>query len=161
MGAVDLGLIPSWVKPMTVKLVFTAFLLDVRFKLQKRMVRIMTSSPFRAHTAPLYKQLNILKLNDIFKLEMAKIMFHYNQKLNIETTKHSQITTIKQLHHHNTRLSTRNNYFLPHKRTETGKQSLTFIGPKVWQEIPAHLKETNIFLQVFKNKLKQHLTSNY
>ena len=114
----------------------------------------MMSSPFRAHTAPLYKQLNILKLNDIFKLEIAKIMFHYNQKSNIETTKHSQITTIKQLHHHNTRLSSRNSYFLPRKRTETGKQSLTFIGPKVWQEIPAHLKETDISLQMFKKKLK-------
>ena len=29
-GAVDLGLIPSRVKPMTIKLVFTASLLDVR-----------------------------------------------------------------------------------------------------------------------------------
>ena len=69
-------------------------------------------------------------------------MFHYNKKFNIETTKHSQITTIKQLHHHKTRFFSRNNYFLPHKRTEKGKQSLTFIGSKVWQEIPAHLNET-------------------
>ena len=38
-------------------------------KLQKRIVGIMSSSPFRAHTAPLYKQLNILKLNDIFNLK--------------------------------------------------------------------------------------------
>ena len=29
-GAVDLGLIPSWVKPMTLKLVITAFLLDTQ-----------------------------------------------------------------------------------------------------------------------------------
>ena len=29
-GVVDLGLIPSWVKPMTLKLVFTASLLDVQ-----------------------------------------------------------------------------------------------------------------------------------
>ena len=49
-------------------------------KLQKRIVRIITNSPSGAHTAPLYKQLNILKLNDIFKLEIAKNMFHYNKK---------------------------------------------------------------------------------
>ena len=29
-GAVDTGLISSWVKPMTLKLVFTAFLFDVQ-----------------------------------------------------------------------------------------------------------------------------------
>ena len=29
-GAVDAGLIPSWVKPMTIKLVFTASLLDAQ-----------------------------------------------------------------------------------------------------------------------------------
>ena len=46
----------------------------------------------------------------LFKLGIAKIMFHYNQKSDIETTEHSQITTIKQLHHHNTRLSSQNNY---------------------------------------------------
>ena len=135
--------------------------LDPLEKLQKRIVKIITSSPFRAHTTPLYKQLNILKLNDIFKLEIAKNMFHYNKKSNKETTEHPQITTIKQLHHHNTRLSSRNNYFLPRKRTETGKQSLAFIGPKVRQEIPAHLTETDISLPVFKKKIKQHLTNNY
>ena len=81
------------------------------------------------------------------------------QKSNIETTKHSQITTIKQLHHHNTRLSSRSNYFFPRERTETGKRPLTLIGPKVWQEIPAHLKETDISLLEFKKKLKQHLTT--
>ena len=30
LAAVDLGLIPSWVKPMTLKLVFTASLLDAQ-----------------------------------------------------------------------------------------------------------------------------------
>ena len=129
--------------------------------LQTRIVRIITRALSELIQHTIYEQLNILKLNDIFELEIAKTMFHYNKKLNVETTKHSQIKTIKQLHDHNTRLSSRNNYFLPCKRTETRQTVTDIYWTKSWQEILAHLKVADISLQVFKKKLQQHLTNHY
>ena len=52
-----------------------AGLLDPLYKLQKRIIRIITKSPYKAHTTPLFKKLNKLKINDICKLEIAKKCF--------------------------------------------------------------------------------------
>ena len=43
--------------------------------LQKKTVCIVTKSNFIAHTDPLYRQLNVLKIKDIFKVQILK--FHY------------------------------------------------------------------------------------
>ena len=46
-------------------------------KLQKKIVRIITSSKYNAHTEPLMKQLNILKINDLFRLNSLKFFYKY------------------------------------------------------------------------------------
>ena len=43
--------------------------------LQKKAVRIVTKSNFIAHTDPLFKQLNVLKIKDMFKVKILK--FYY------------------------------------------------------------------------------------
>ena len=47
------------------------------YKLQKKAVRVITNSHFIAHTEPLFKKLSILKLDDIFKLQVLKFYFNY------------------------------------------------------------------------------------
>ena len=49
-------------------------------KLHKRIIRYLSQSPYLAHTNPLFFKLNLLKINDICLLEIAKYMFH--QKTN-------------------------------------------------------------------------------
>ncbi len=51
-------------------------------KLQKKFVRILSLSKYNAHTEPLFKQLKLLKIIDIFKLQELKIYYKYkNNKL--------------------------------------------------------------------------------
>ena len=45
---------------------------DRVYNLQKKAVRIMTASKYNAHTEPLFKQLNIMKLEDSFSLQCLK-----------------------------------------------------------------------------------------
>ena len=47
------------------------------FKLQKRAVRILTHSHFLAHTAPLFKLLNLLILPDIYSTALLKFYYKY------------------------------------------------------------------------------------
>ena len=47
----------------------------------KRNMRIITGSKCRAHAEPLFYQLQCLKLNDIYKLEMAKLMYRINNNM--------------------------------------------------------------------------------
>ena len=135
--------------------------LDPLDKIHKRIVRIITDSPYRAHTAPIYKELNILTINDICKLEVAKKMYCFHHQPSLEKNIDLPITSIQKTHHYNTRQSSNNDYFLPRKRTESGKKSFSFIGPKIWQEIPTQLKQSNLSFNVFKKKLKQHFINAY
>ena len=47
------------------------------FILQKKAVRLICSEKFNAHTDPLFKKLNILKVHDIFQLRTIKFYFRY------------------------------------------------------------------------------------
>ena len=49
--------------------------LDPLVRIHKRIIRIITNSPFLSHTNPLFQKLNFLKLKDIVKFEIAKTMF--------------------------------------------------------------------------------------
>ena len=57
------------------------FCLDRLQKLQKRSVRIITRSKYNAHTDPLFKSLNLLKLKDLFELSVFKIYFKFKHSL--------------------------------------------------------------------------------
>ena len=51
-------------------------------KLQKRALRITTNSKYNAHTGPLFKQLHLLKLNDIFDVQCLIFCYKFvNEKL--------------------------------------------------------------------------------
>ena len=51
-------------------------------KLQKRALRILTNSKYNAHTEPLFKQLRLLKVNDIFDVQCLKVWYKFvNKKL--------------------------------------------------------------------------------
>jgi len=55
--------------------------LDPLEKLHKRIVQILTNSPDRprAHTTPLFRKLNLLKLKDICTIEIAKNVLPSNK----------------------------------------------------------------------------------
>ena len=124
-------------------------------KLHKRIVRIMTNSSYLAHTKPLFYKLNFLKINDICHLEIAKYMFQ--QKNKSDSFHNFNLTT--HIHKHNTRLSSKHNYFISRKRTEKGKKSFSYAGCKIWEDVPEELKHCSF--NQFKKKLKLHLISKY
>jgi len=53
--------------------------------LQKKALRCITNSKFNSHTEPLFKSTQILKINDLYTLEVGKIMHKYQNKKIPET----------------------------------------------------------------------------
>ena len=47
--------------------------------IQKKAIRMITTSSYISHTEPLFKQLNLLKVEDILTLQELKFYFKYNQ----------------------------------------------------------------------------------
>ena len=57
--------------------VASATTLESLEKMHKRVIRIIPSSPIRSHTTSIFKELNLLKANDVFKLKVSQKMHKY------------------------------------------------------------------------------------
>ena len=97
-------------------------------KLHKRIIRNITSSPYLEHTTPLFFKLNLLKIHDICNLEIAKNMFQIKNKMTLHDNQIFCFVT--QMYKRHTRLSSKNNYYIPRKQTDFGKKSFFFCGTK-------------------------------
>ena len=51
------------------------------FLLQKKVLRIISKSAFDAHTEPIFKQLKILNLSDIYRSQVGNFMFSFRKGL--------------------------------------------------------------------------------
>ena len=128
--------------------------------LQKRAVRIITHSKSKAHTKPLFHKLQILKLQDLYTLEIAKLMHRlHNNSLNICNLNRDTYKLLDNSHSYHTRRKQSKNYFIPRVKTTQSQNSLTYMGPKVWNEIPLNVK--NMKYCKFKNELKRRMISDY
>ena len=70
-------------------------------KLQKRAVRMISCSKCNAHTEPLIKSLNLLKVEDIFKMKALK--FYTNTHKTLPLYFNEMFTKTSDRHNHGTR----------------------------------------------------------
>ena len=74
-----------------------------RFKLlQKKAVRLITNSKYNSHTNPIFRKLNLLKLDDIYTLQCTKLLLKYKQCI-LPQYHSEQLVTTNRIHHHFTR----------------------------------------------------------
>ena len=50
---------------------------NIVFGLQKMAMRVITCNHFKAHTDPIFKTLQLLKLQDLYKLKISKLYYNY------------------------------------------------------------------------------------
>ena len=74
-------------------------------KLQKRAIRVITCSKYNAHSEPLFKNLHLLKIEDIFKVQQLKFYYRLVNDLLPTYFNCFPITPIHQIHQHSTRAS--------------------------------------------------------
>ena len=72
-------------------------------KIQKKDIRIITSNKYNSHTEPLLKQLNMLKLEDLLKLQQLKFYFKFNEGSLPVYLQNWDITPNARVHNYNTR----------------------------------------------------------
>lgn len=125
--------------------------------LQKRCIRILMGSGYRDHTNPLFFQSKCLKVNDIYKFELAKVMYKITNNMLSQT--HDKLKFIEICHKHNTRQRENQNYFVPRTRTKYGQKSLQFSGIKLWNKISSKIR--NMEFIKFKKEMKSQMIENY
>ena len=111
----------------------------------------MTFSIFDEHTSPLFQKFNIIKLHDLVSYHIAVFMYRFKNCL-IPPVFDAFFSKVSDIHHYNTRSAAKQSYYLPRVRTNYGKFSIRFQGPKIWNSIDDHIKSAS-FAQ-FKTNLK-------
>ena len=126
--------------------------------LQKRIIHIVSGADYRAHSKPFFLQLQVLNLEDIFFVKVAKYM-HFLSSNQDKLSQQSLYSQVSSLHDHNTRYSSKSNYYIKPTNLRIGRRTMHILGPKIWAQVPHELKQapTNLFAK----KLKNHLRSKY
>ena len=125
--------------------------------LQKRAVRIINNSNFDDHTDPIFKELSILKFNDIHLLQLGQFMYSYKSSSLLLKFSHKFLQN-SQFHNYNTRNS--HALHLPYCRTNVKKFSVFFQGPKFYNSLDSEIINTNSIYS-FKKTLKNKIINNY
>ena len=127
-------------------------------KLQNKALRIIFKTPLRDPITPLYRRSEILKLNDLFDFEVAKLMhqiIHKKSPNNFE----SYFTYSSNISAYSTRQKSVNLLFLPRFHTSRTQRSIKCIGSKIWNSIPYDIRI--LPFTKFKFSYKFHLLSKY
>ena len=115
----------------------------------------MKSADFKAHTAPLFKSLNLLPFSDIYDFSISKLMFKI-MKGTVPPVLNYMFNYNLNVHGHNTRQSRK--LHIPLARTELMKRTFRHKGVNVWNTVLDKV-DCNCSFYCFKKRLKAHLLS--
>ena len=126
------------------------------FKLQKKVARAISFESSNSHSSPLFKDLKILKLTDVFQLKLLTFVYESIHKIS-PSCFHNLFCLSLYVHKYSTRQAIRGNLYLAQKNTvRYGSNSLGYLGAKLWNELPDHIRSMKS-KNTFKSKLKSHL----
>ena len=129
------------------------------YLLQKKAIRILCRSKYNAHTSPLFKQLSILTLEDIYKQQCTKLAVK-RLKNELPSYISSLLPLSEDYHNYNTRHIT--DFRATVHRKKIHEQLLSVKVSNIWNNLPATIKSSSLLsIKTFINSLKKHFISNY
>jgi hypothetical protein len=124
--------------------------------LQKRVVRIISYSSFRAHTDPLFVSLNLLNMTNLYVYSLSIFMYKViNGKLPNHISK--SFHRNHHFHHHSTRHS--HLFHVPLYRSSKLQRSARYKAVYHWNRIEKNIV-CNCSLSTFKCNVRKFLISN-
>ena len=130
---------------------------EINLRLNK-LIRICTSNTKFCRISPLYKNLKLLKLTDLYNFELAKF-FYLLVHDELPSGIYENFTKIQQIHDHNTRRSKEIVYFVPRFSKSLGQNHILHRGTKLWNELDKNLNKMHFI--AFKKIYKNCLVSSY
>ncbi len=130
---------------------------NVLFKLQKKSVRIVTKAQYNSPTNDIFKELNILKFDDMINMEINKFMYKFKYS-HLPKPLSAVFTRNQEVHNYNTRNA--NNPRPLKVKLSTFKNSLFGRGPELYSKINKNIKERKN-IKSFSAALKKHIIGSY
>ena len=124
-------------------------------KLQKKAVRIIVSAKYKAHSEPIFKQLNMLPFKKLYEYFVLLFMFKFANNL-LPLIFENMFVQNTAICSYNTRQS--NKLQIPKYKTTAIHKTICYTGVKLWNTIIDHLT-INCTIFTFKWKLRKYLLS--
>jgi len=125
--------------------------------MQKKSVRIIDKAKYNEHTEPIFKEYNILKLQDLYKLNMSKYMFAMKNET-LPQPLNQIIIPNRHIHNHHTRNI--DNIHVEQRSTKLSSTSLRHLGPLFWYQIPTIIRESYT-IKSFTHRFIEHIIREY
>ena len=122
------------------------------------IVRTITWNKKFSHISQLYKKMKLLKLKDVYKLELAEFM-HKLCCNKLSCVFQKRFIKMEKIYSHKTSKPVNLNYFLPQVAKSVEQNQLQFCGVKLWNDISEELKSKNFY--DFKKIYKEILIKEY
>ena len=119
----------------------------IKHKLQVKQNRIIKTLCNKFGTKirlkPLYEQPQVLNIDDIYKLEVAKFMAKINlNKIPVFCSNQStSFRTLSSIHTYSTRSVSSQNFYVQRTSLVKTNQSLKISGVKIWNSFPGHIRD--------------------
>ena len=132
------------------------YLIDRVVVLQKRAIRIISKSEYKAHTLPLFIKYNLLKFVDIVKFKILLLM--YKAKEGSLPDNLQMFFKIKT----SDTISTRQDgkFYVAYARTKIKANCISICGVKLWNNLNVDISNIKPFKK-FKLNLKKHIINSY
>ena len=104
--------------------------------LQNKAIKFISAAKFYNSSSPYYKRLKILKLKDLYKLEVGKFI-HSNFKKMLPKNLSNYFILTSQILEKNTRLNekSKKTLHIPFHKTSRLQRCIKYQGVKIWNEI--------------------------
>ena len=108
--------------------------------LQKRALRFIFSVERCEHAVPLFIHADILPLNFLYFKSVCCLM-HDVQNRKVPNNILNLFSDTASIHSYNTRSSSANKFYIKKSRLEIQRRAFSRVGAKIWNEMPASLRE--------------------
>ena len=132
-------------------------LINPVFLLQKRIIRATSFEHYTSHTNPIFTDLKILKLQDLFHLKLMCFVYESLFKISAIVFITSLLLWnpfINMVQERRAKM-----VFSCHRKTQYGLRSIGYYGARCWNEITTNIKRSSS-LKIFRKKLKSFLHEN-
>ena len=110
------------------------------------------------HVTPLFERLGWLRMDMKFKYDICLLVFKIKNGILPEWL--FSLPTVNQMRINNINTRYQNSFFVPRTSTDIGARSITIMGPRLWNSLPAHLRSCPT-LSSYKSHLLKYLLDKW
>ena len=137
-------------------------LINKLFILQKKAIRAITFSDFRAHSSPIFKDLGILKIYDLFQYQVSSLMWDFDHNT-LPKSLNVLFKKTRNMHAYSTRFVNSDKLTIPRVNSSAyGDKSFQVIGAvKLNQLKDCDYYNNALTKQSFLKSLKETMVGKY